>query len=308
LTSTLITHLAIWGNAFLAKYRQQGEVTQLGLLHPDRVRPEIVNGELRFRYDPPRGPQQLLGESDVVHVKGLSVDGVSGLSAVSQAAKVLGLSDSLIKHAMAFFQTDAPRPMGVLRFGHGEEQEGGDLESKRKTEQFKNEAKAHGILVVQGDADYQQIAQKLDDAQFTEQRRLAAQEIARVFRIPSHMLNAGSGGDSLTYSTVEQQSLDFARYSLAPWLRRIELAISSDRDLAFERQFVKFEIDALLRPDSAGRAAFYAAALDPVTGWMDRSEVRRLEDLPPESTPPTRQQTVEQMLARPQEVGVNGNG
>jgi HK97 family phage portal protein len=307
LTSTLITHLAIWGNAFLAKYRQQGEVTQLGLLHPERVRPEIVNGELRFRYDPPRGPQQLLSESDVVHVKWLSVDGVSGLSAVSQAARVLGPSDSLVKHALAFCQTDTPRPMGVLRFGHGEEQEGGDLETKRKTEQFKNEAKAHGILVVQGDAEYQQIAQKLDDAQFTEQRRLAAQEIARVFRIPSHMLNAGSGGDSLTYSTVEQQSLDFARYSLAPWLRRMELAISSDRDLAFQRQFVKFEIDALLRPDSAGRAAFYAAAFDPVVGWMDRSEVRRLEDLPPESTPPTRQQTVEQMLARPQGVASNGS-
>jgi HK97 family phage portal protein len=155
LTSTLMVHVVVWGNAFLAKYRRQGEVVQLGLLHPDRVRPEIVNGELRFRYDPPRGPQQVLTEADVVHVKGLSVDGVSGLSAVGQAAKVLGLSDSLVKHALAFFQTDTPRPMGVLRFGHGEEQEGGDLETKRKTEEFKNEAKAHGILVVQGDAEYQ---------------------------------------------------------------------------------------------------------------------------------------------------------
>jgi HK97 family phage portal protein len=307
LTSTLMTHLAIWGNAFLAKYRQQGEVTQLGLLHPDRVRPEIVNGELRFRYDPPKGPQQLLTEADVVHIKGLSVDGVSGLSAVGQAAKVLGLSDSLVKHAMAFFRTDTPRPMGVLRFGHGEEQEGGDLETKRKTEQFKNEAKAHGILVVQGDAEYQQIAQKLDDAQFTEQRRLAAQEVCRAFRIPSHMLNAGTGGDSLTYSTAESMSIDFVKYTLTPWLRRIELALSGDRDLAFQRQYVRFETDGLLRSDAKTRAEVFTAALDPLTGWMTREEVRRLEDLEPEQTPPTTQPTVEQTLARPQEVASNGS-
>jgi phage portal protein BeeE len=54
LVSTLMCHVLIWGNAFLAKYRQQGEVAQLGLLDPDRTRPEIINGELRYRYDPPR--------------------------------------------------------------------------------------------------------------------------------------------------------------------------------------------------------------------------------------------------------------
>ena len=113
---------------------------------------------------------------------------------------------------------------------------------------------------------YENVAHRMDDSQFVEQRRLACQEICRVFRVPSHMLNAGSGGDSLTYSTVEQQSLDFVRYSLTPWLRRIEVAISNDRDLAFQQQFARFEIDALLRPDSAGRAAFYTAALDPITG------------------------------------------
>lgn len=109
--------------------------------------------------------------------------------------------------------------------------------------------------------------------------------------------------DSLTYSTVEQQSLDFVRYSLLPHLRKIELAISHDADLTFDRQFVRFELDGLLRPDSAGRASFYEKALDPVQGWMTRDEVRRLEDLAPEAEPPTREQTVEQLLAT-----TNGGG
>jgi hypothetical protein len=59
----------------------------------------------------------MLSEADVVHVKGLSVDGVTGLSAVSQAARVLGLSDSLVKPAMSFFESRNPRPAGVLRLG-----------------------------------------------------------------------------------------------------------------------------------------------------------------------------------------------
>jgi len=86
----------------------------------------------------------------------------------------------------------------------------------------------------------------------------------------------------MTYSNVDQQSIEFVRYSLTPWLRRIELAISSDSELAFERQFVRFEVDGLLRADAAARAEVYAKALDPATGWMRREEVRRLEDLEPE--------------------------
>jgi HK97 family phage portal protein len=311
LTSSLMCHLAVWGNAFLAKYRQDGEVVQLGLLHPDRIRPELEDGKLKWRYSPPKGPQQMLTEADVVHVKGLSTDSLNGLSAVSQAARVLGLSDSLVKHAMSFFESKTQRPAGVLRLGDPEQFPNADSKD-RTTEQLQNEFKPHGILVVTGDMEYQDVAHKMDDSQFVEQRRLACQEIARVFPVPSHMLNAGSGGDSLTYSTVEQQSLDFVRFSLTPWLRRIELALSGDADLAFAKQYVKFETDALLRPDSAGRAAFYSAALDPVTGWLDVNEVRALEDLPP--LPPGhpllgRNQTVEQMLAlaRPQEVASNGS-
>lgn len=281
LTSTLMSHLAVWGSAYIGKYREAGEVNQLGLIHPDRIRPQLEDGRLRFRYTPATGGQQLLTEADVVHVKGLSVDGLNGLSAVSQAARVLGLSDSLVKHAMSFFESTTTRPAGVLRLGDPESYPGDDAR-QRTIEGLRNEFKPHGLLVVTGDMSYENVAHRMDDSQFVEQRRLACQEICRVFRVPSHMLNAGSGGDSLTYSTVEQQSLDFVRYSLTPWLRRIEVAISNDRDLAFQQQFARFEIDALLRPDSAGRAAFYTAALDPITGWMDRNEVRRLEDLPPE--------------------------
>ncbi|HEY6775214.1 MAG TPA: phage portal protein [Thermoleophilaceae bacterium] len=310
LVSTLMCHVLIWGNAYLAKYREGEEVAQLSLLHPERVKPELKDGQLKWRYTPPTGPERMLTEADLVHIRGLSVDGLTGLSAVSQASRVLGLSDELVKHALSYFtiQTDggAHRPAGVLRLGTSDmtpSPEGTD----RYREDLRNKSRPHGILVVEGDVEYVPIAQKLDDSQFVEQRRLAAQEVCRVFRIPSHMLNAGTGGDSLTYSTSESMSIDFVKYALAPWLRRIELAVSNDTDLAFQRQFIKFEVDGLLRADALTRAQIYEKALDPVVGWLQRSEVRALEDLPPESTPPPIQQTVEQLLARPPEVGVNGS-
>jgi HK97 family phage portal protein len=235
-----------------------------------------------------------------VHVKGLSVDGLTGLSAVSQASRVLGLSDELVKHALMYFESATPRPAGVLRL----DAEASEDQRGRQIEGLKNEARPHGILVVRGDTEYIEIASKLDDSQFVEQRRLAAQEIARVFRIPPHMLGAPTG-DSLTYSTVEQESINFVRYSLTPWLRRVELAVSNDGDLAFQRQYVRFEVDGLLRASARDRAEVYRLALDPVQGWMSRDEVRKLEDLEPE--PPTTQPSIEQLLTQPAEVGSNGN-
>ena len=301
LTSTLMCHVLVWGSGYLAKFRQNGEVTQLGLLHPDRVRPELRDGQLRYRYSPSTGAQQLLTEADIVHVKGLSTDSLNGLSAVSQAARVLGLSDSLVKHAMSFFESTTTRPAGVLRLGDPESYPGDDAR-QRTIEGLRNEFKPHGLLVVTGDMHYENVAHRMDDSQFVEQRRLAAQEIARVFRIPPHMLGAPSA-DSMTYSNVEQESIEFVRYSLTPWLRRIELAISNDRDLAFQRQFVKFEVDGLLRADVKTRAEVYEKALDPISGWMTREEVRRLEDLDPEDDEPRPVMQAPPMVAVPTNGG-----
>jgi HK97 family phage portal protein len=220
---------------------------------------------------------------------------------------VLGLSDELVKHALSYFEVrdqagGVPRPAGVLRVTDMTE-----VGRQRLAERLRNESRPHGIMLIEGeDVDYTPIASKLDDAQFVEQRRLASQEVARVFRIPPRMIGAPSD-DPMTYSNVEQAAIEFVRYSLTPWLRRIELAVSNDRDLAFARQFIRFEVDGLLRSDAKTRAEIYEKALDPVSGWLDVNEVRALEDLPPRQTPPPIQQTVERLLARPPEVAVNGN-
>ena len=178
LISSLMSHLAIWGNGYVAKYRSAGEITQVGLLAPDRIRPELEGGQLRYRYSPPTGNQQMLTTADVVQVKGLSTDGLTGLTAVAQASRVLGLSDELVKHALSYFDSKAAggtaRPAGILRMGEG----ASFSDQDRTKEKIRAEARPHGVLVIQGDAEYLPVANKLDDSQFVEQRRLAAQEIA----------------------------------------------------------------------------------------------------------------------------------
>jgi HK97 family phage portal protein len=114
--------------------------------------------------------------------------------------------------------------------------------------------------------------------------------------------------DSMTYSNVEQESLQFIRYSLTPWLRRIELALSNDRDLAFQRQYVRFETDALLRSDAKTRAEVYEKALDPITGWMTRDEVRRLEELEPEQAGADPIQTAIAAMTTTSPEGASTNG
>jgi phage portal protein BeeE len=114
---------------------------------------------------------------------------------------------------------------------------------------------------------------------------MSTAEIARIFRVPLRMIGAPTG-DSQTYANVESVQIEFVTHALRPWLVLIEQAITADPDLCAGGLFVEFLLDALLRGDSSTRATVYTAALNPVTGWMTRAEVRALENLSPENATP----------------------
>jgi HK97 family phage portal protein len=218
-----------------------------------------------------------------------------GLSPVRQCRTALGLSATLQEHASSFFENGA-RPAGILRLNRfgtpppgvasGEGPPVDDLQTLRNAwnAEHRGTKNAHRVAVVSGEVEFTPLSMPMDDVEFIEQRKLSAVEVARIFRVPPHIIGASSG-DSLTYSTVESQALDFVKFSLRPWLVAIEQALSADRDLFGPRTYCEFLLDALLRADSATRAQVYNAALDPISGWMDRDEVRRLENLPPGQAP-----------------------
>ncbi|MGI8511396.1 MAG: phage portal protein [Solirubrobacteraceae bacterium] len=304
LISTAMAHLQTHGNCFLAKYRRGGRIEQLGLLQPDRVTVAIEAGEPVYTLTHGTGRQTRHGTGDIVHVKGMSTDGLVGLSPIRQCRVALGLADSLAQHGAAFMENDA-RPGGLLKTAHGAPDQ---LDSLREAWEsgHKGAANAHRIAVVSGEVSFEAIGMPPDDMQFVEQRKLSTVEVARIFRVPPHVIGADPGS-SLTYQTAETAALDFAKFSLRPWLVLIEQALSADRDLFTGPTYCEFSMDALLRADSATRAAVYTAALDPITGYMSRAEVRMLENLPPEPAKTAAPRQPAPMVPEPA-MSVNGNG
>jgi HK97 family phage portal protein len=281
LVAQAMTHLALFGNGFLGKFRDQdGRLEQLGMLHPDRVTVELKGGQPFYTVTGPRGEQSKHGPDDIVHIRALSSDGLLGLSPIKQCKLAVSLSEGMGEFAEAFVRNGA-RPSGILKLPPGSRMQQADEAKQRLEDQHVGAKNAHKIAVISGEADWIALSVPADDMQFVEQRKLSTAEIARIFRIPPWMIGAPSG-DSLTYANVEQQSLQFVTHSLRPWLVLIEQAITNDPDLCSTNVYVEFLLDALLRADSKTRADVYALALDPVKGWMTRDEVRRLENLEPE--------------------------
>ena len=272
-------HLQLYGNAFVAKLRSEGEIEQLSLVHPEQVSVKLEGGARRYdiTWD---GRRQTVGPADLVHARGMSLDGLTGLSPIKQARVALGLSRDLTHHASEFFSG------GALPAGWLKTIDFSDDNVSRLREQVRNRRLAQeGIGIISEGVDWVPVGMPLDDAEFLEQRKLSTLEICRIFRVPPWIVGADTAG-SLTYSNTEQQSLHFATYSLRPWLVVIEEALSADNDLFPGSAYCQFSIDALLRSDAKSRAEVHRLALDPVQGWATRAEIRALEDLPPEDPEP----------------------
>ncbi len=281
LISQVMVHLSVFGECFLAKYRSDGEIVQLGLIHPESVQVELKGQRITYALSTLNG-QVEVGPSDVLHVKGLSLDGLRGLSPVTQCRTALGLSSSLQQSAKVFTEQGS-KPTGVLTVPNGN-QEALERISQAWSARHAGVEHMHKVAVVSGDIQFTPVAFSADDSQFLQQRELSTREVARVFGIPSWAIG-GASGDSLTYANVTEQNRALVMHALRPWATRVEKALSSDSTLFPGGLYCQFDFDGLLRAAPEQRAQQYTAALDDATGWMRREEIRELEDLPPEATP-----------------------
>jgi HK97 family phage portal protein len=279
LISQIVVHLNVYGEAFVGKYRSDGEIVQLGLLSPESVQVELRGQRIVYLLDTVKGRTEH-GPDDVLHVKAMSADGLRGMSPVTQCRVALGLSSSLQQSAKTYTEQGS-KPSGVLTVPSGSDDAAARIQTVWQTRHGGVENQ-HKVAVVSGDVKFTPVAFSADDSQFLQQRELSARETARIFRVPAWAIDAPTG-DSLTYANVTEQSRALATYSLRPVAVRIETAISNDADLCPGGTYVQFDFDGLLRSAPEQRAQQYTAALNPQTGWMRREEVRVLEDLPPET-------------------------
>jgi len=275
LASLIMVHLNVYGECFVGKFRSDGEIVQLAPLHPDRLTVELRGQRIAYTLD----ATSEHGPEDILHIKGLSGDGLRGLSPVTQCRMALQLSSNLQENAANYF-VNGSRPSGVLTVPTGSQDAVNQL-STQWNGRHGGVENMHRTAVLSGDVTFTPIAFSASDSQFLEQRELSAREVARIFRVPAWAIDAPTG-DSMTYANVVEQNRAFVTHSLRPWLVRIERAISNDPDLCPGGTYVQFDLDGLLRADAKTRADIYTLALNPDTGWMTRAEVRDLEDLTPE--------------------------
>ena len=279
---TLMTHLLLWGNAYAQIIRNgKGEVIALYPLMPDRMTVDRDrDGKLYYEYtvstdDAPtvKGTVVRLKPSDVLHIPGLGFDGLVGYSPIAMAKNAIGMAIACEEYGAKFFANGAA-PGGVLEHPGTIKDPGRVRESWQST--FGGSGNANKIAVLEEGMKYTPIGISPEQAQFLETRKFQINEIARIFRVPPHMV-----GDleKSSFSNIEQQSLEFVKYTLEPWLVRWEQSIQRTLFSPEEkkRYFAKFNVEGLLRGDYASRMSGYATARQ--NGWMSANDIRELENL-----------------------------
>lgn len=270
-------HLTLRGNAICEKIPGPGgTVSQLVPLNPDSFQKiELLdNGVVRYTYHQQKtGEERILHSNDVFHLRGLSSDGIVGLSVVALAADTIGLSKAAELFGSKFFSKGA-KASGVLE--HPENLSENALKNLRQSvaQSISGENILSPLILEEG-MKWKQLSITPEDAQFLETRKFQVTDIARIFRIQPHMI-----GDleRATFDNIEHQSIDFVIHTIRPWLVRWEQAISRDL-IADDEYFAEFLVDGLLRGDTKSRFEAYGKAI--TDGWMNRNEVRELENKNP---------------------------
>jgi HK97 family phage portal protein len=279
---TLMTHLLLWGNAYAQIIRNgKGEVVALYPLMPNKMQVDRdENGELYYIYTRSsdeaktmEGVTVYLTPRDVLHIPGLGFDGLVGYSPIAMAKNAIGLAIATEEYGAKFFANGAA-PSGVL------EHPGTIKDPSRLRENwnstFGGSTNSGKVAVLEEGMKYTPISISPEQAQFLETRKFQIDEIARIFRVPPHMV-----GDleKSSFSNIEQQSLEFVKYTLDPWVIRWEQSLS--RALLNEdekrKYFFKFNLEGLLRGDYESRMSGYAVARQ--NGWMSANDIRELENM-----------------------------
>ena len=282
---TLMSHLLIWGNAYAQIIRDRlGRVQGLYPLRPDKMsvcRDE--NGQIYYIYtkttdeNPAVRPygQVPLRKDEVLHIPGLGFDGLVGYSPIAMARNAVGMTMACEEYGASFFANGAS-PSGVLEHP-------GVLKDPSKVRDswnavYQGSANAHKVAVLEEGMKYQQIGIPPEEAQFLETRKFRLNEIARLYRIPPHMI-----GDleKSSFNNIEQQSMEFVKYTLDPWVIRWEQAMQKSLFLPEEKKqyFLKFNVNGLMRGDYESRMTGYSIGRQ--NGWLSANDIREMEDMNP---------------------------
>ncbi|MCK1577811.1 phage portal protein [Bradyrhizobium sp. 174] len=275
---TTVLHSALRGVGYAEiKPGTRGAVDQLISLHADRVTTEVIrDGTLRFKItDPFTGATRTLLQEEMFRIPGLSSDGITGLRAVDIAADAIGLGMAADNYASRIFSNNLN--MG----GFLSSQKKMSVEAQKRlitklVEMFAGGNNVGRPMILQDGIKYEKASMLASEAQLLEARKWQLLEMARFWRIPPHMLGID---DTTNRSTVEEQSLNFVKYTIRPWGRRIVQAIRRDLIIAKGVYEAAFDYDDLEMGNLQARADYFTKALGSGGSppWLTQNEVRQRE-------------------------------
>ena len=276
--NSLLVSLLIDGNAFIRVFsNRQGEVVNLMVLNPSTVEVKR-NGQGRLIFTV-QGEDKPLTSEQVLYIPDLLRPGtVRGVSRVHALKENLGLSKALELYAATFFGSGTTL-QGVIEYPGALTLEQAESLRGSFDNAHKGWRKSGRTGILSGGASFKPTQADPEKSQALEARRMAVEDVARIWRIPSHMLNLPGTN---TYSSVEQNMLGFVTHTLRPYVTKIEDAMGTlmSRYQGGETAFIKFDMNGLLRADIQSRYSAYSTGLQ--SGFLAINDIRRLEDLSPQ--------------------------
>jgi HK97 family phage portal protein len=253
-----------------------GRPVRLWPMHPDKMRVEYLPSlrRLVFVHTREDGTEERIHQDEVLHIPGLMMDGYLGLNPIEAQRQTLSMAAAAQQFGERVFTAD-----GALA---GWLEHPNNFKDKEARNNYRNawreQVRSGGVPILEYGMKYHEVGMKLTDAQFIETRKYSAIEICQMFRMPPHKVQIL---DQAKWANIEQQSIDFVTDTMLPWLKRWEQRLNSTLLTEAEQEdlFFEFNVDGLLRGDSAARAAYYEKALK--NRWLFPNEVRELENRNP---------------------------
>ena len=273
---TVQGHVLTHGNGYAEIARDgSGNPGALWPLDPSRVGPALnSDGELEYVYKPSTGSDKRIPAKDVLHIPGLGFDGYVGYSPIRLAREAIGLGLAAERHGASFFANDS-RPSGILEHP-------GKMETAARDrlhaswEAIHSQDSAHRMAILEQGMTWKAVGIPNEDAQWLESRAFQIRDIARIYRIPPHLL---ADLDRATFSNIEAQGIEFVTHCIRPWLVRWEQECNRKLVKPGSGYFCEHIVDALLRGDTPSRYSAYS--IGRMGGWLSANEIRRLENMNP---------------------------
>lgn len=272
-----VNHVCLHGN-FYCLIMGHGDRTELRPLSPTRMEiKQLQNGKMEYHYREDDGRVAVHSQDKIYHVAGQTLDGITGVSVIEYARNTIGSTIAQETHGASLFKNGGLPAFWISRPPERKWTKDAQQNFRRGWRRLHGGAENTGNPpILQDGMELHSLGLSNRDSQWIESRGLSAEEICRFFGVSPHLIGVKTAAP---LGSIEQQSLEFRQYTLAPLAARFEQAANKSLIVDPDKYYAKFNLDASSRSDTKTRHEAHNMALQ--GGWKTVNEVRALEDLNP---------------------------